>query len=209
MAYPLSSDEAEVLRVSVHQPGAEQRLAARLQALCQDCGGSRPAVLCIGTDRSTGDALGPLVGTLLEEHRVGAEVWGTLQYPVHATNLPRVVSQLHSLGLRPVIAVDACLGAQDQVGSIVVGRGCIRPGAGVNKVLPEVGDIHMTGTVNVAGHMEYMVLQNTRLWLVFKMALVMAAALALAFPREPLPPGSSPLAALLPGPVPASFQRPQ
>lgn len=208
VAYPLGSTDADVLRVSVHQPGVEHQVAARLAALCQGLAPGRPAVLCIGTDRSTGDALGPLVGTLLQEYRVGVEVWGTLQHPVHATNLPRVIEQLHACGLHPLIAVDACLGTQDQVGSIVVGKGRIRPGAGVNKVLPEVGDIHVTGTVNVAGHMEYMVLQNTRLWLVFKMALVMAAALALVFPRDPHR-ASSPLAALLPVPLRASSRQPQ
>lgn len=32
---------------------------------------SRPIVfVCIGTDRSTGDSLGPLVGTLLEERKL-------------------------------------------------------------------------------------------------------------------------------------------
>lgn len=206
MALPYERQDAEPLRVSVHQPGVEQIVAARLAALCQAVGTSRPAVLCIGTDRSTGDALGPLVGTLLEEHQVSVEVWGTLRQPVHAANLLSVVESMRKLDLCPVIAIDACLGAQEQVGSISVGKGCIRPGAGVNKVLPEVGDIHMTGTVNVAGHMEYVVLQNTRLWLVLRMAVVMASALSLVFPRAAAPRPSSPLASLLPAPVQASCQ---
>jgi len=205
LAFPLDLGEQGILRVSVHQPGVEHLLAARIAALCQASEATKPAVLCIGTDRSTGDALGPLVGTLLEEHHVGVEVWGTLPHPVHAANLPQVAEKLRELQLRPVIAVDACLGVQEQVGSIVVGKGCIRPGAGVNKVLPEVGDIHMTGTVNVAGHMEYLVLQNTRLWLVFKMALVMASALALVFPRGTPQRAASPLASLLPAPAAASY----
>jgi hypothetical protein len=37
--------------------------------------------LCIGTDRSTGDSLGPLVGTMLEEAGY-PHVIGTLQYPL-------------------------------------------------------------------------------------------------------------------------------
>ncbi|MDI6895382.1 MAG: spore protease YyaC [Bacillota bacterium] len=208
MAFPLDLQDKDAFRVSVHQPGAEHALAARLAALCQHISGTRPAILCIGTDRSTGDALGPLVGTLLQEYQVGVEVWGTLQHPVHAANLTRVAENLRELGLRPVVAVDACLGTTEQVGSIVLGRGCIRPGAGVNKVLPEVGDIHMTGTVNVAGHMEYVVLQNTRLWLVFKMALVIAGALTLIFPRAGHH-ATSPPAALLQGSAPVPCPQPR
>jgi len=57
---------------------------------------------------------------------------------------------------------------------ITVGRGSLRPGAGVNKSLPAVGDVYTTGVVNVAGFMEYFVLQNTRLGLVVKMAKIIA-----------------------------------
>ena len=51
--------------------------------------------LCIGTDRSTGDSLGPLIGHKLreQERRRGfvprAAVFGTLDRPVHAMNLER------------------------------------------------------------------------------------------------------------------------
>lgn len=208
MAFALDLREQDLLRVSVHQPGAEHALAAHLAGLLQRTPCTRPAILCIGTDRSTGDALGPLVGTLLQEYQVAVEVWGTLQHPVHAANLGGVAENLDKLGMRPVVAVDACLGTTEQVGTIVVGKGRIRPGAGVNKVLPEVGDIHVTGTVNVAGHMEYMVLQSTRLWLVFKMARVIADALALIFPRTDHR-ASSPLAALPPAPAPGSSPQPR
>ena len=44
--------------------------------------------LCIGTDRSTGDSLGPLVGHKLRRRSLrGAAVIGTLDKPVHAMNL--------------------------------------------------------------------------------------------------------------------------
>ncbi|MDU5948577.1 MAG: spore protease YyaC, partial [Paenibacillus macerans] len=59
-------------------------------------------------------------------------------------------------------------------GSIQVVQGPLRPGAGVNKELPPVGDIHLTGIVNVGGFMEYFVLQNTRLSLVMRLADIIA-----------------------------------
>lgn len=185
MSVPCPEPATEPLRVSVHLPGVEQLIAAHLARLLRTMPAGNPAVLCIGTDRSTGDALGPLVGSYLEGWRVGTQVWGTLDRPVHAANLPETMRELLAADVCPVIAVDACLGVPEQVGTIVVGKGYIRPGAGVNKDLPPVGDLHVTGTVNVAGYMEYMVLQNTRLSLVMKMARIAAAALALVLPTRP------------------------
>ncbi|MBS3951055.1 MAG: spore protease YyaC [Peptococcaceae bacterium] len=133
-------------------------------------------VVCIGTDRSTGDSLGPITGTLLKEKSIaGITVYGSLEHPVHATNLSDTVyllSERHR-GAH-VIAVDACLGKADSVGVVTVGLGSLRPGAGVNKELPAIGEVYITGVVNVGGFMEYFVLQNTRLFLVYKLAETIA-----------------------------------
>ena len=51
--------------------------------------------LCIGTDRSTGDSLGPLIGSRLEAEGIGnVVVIGTLEHPVHAVNLDRTIEEL-------------------------------------------------------------------------------------------------------------------
>lgn len=140
---------------------------------------SKLIVVCIGTDRSTGDSLGPLVGSLLTRHFIPhLQVYGTLDEPIHALNLEEKIHEIeqshpHDL----ILAVDACLGKLKNVGSIECGLGPVKPGAGVNKRLPEVGQIHVTGVVNVAGFMEYLVLQNTRLSLVMKMAEIIAASI--------------------------------
>jgi len=143
--------------------------------------GSRPLVVVgIGTDRSTGDSLGPLVGTKLLALNL-KEIWvyGHLDEPVHAGNLPEKLQMIKALHPNPlVIAVDACLGQSDSVGSLTLAPGPVKPGAGVNKTLPLVGEMHVTGTVNVGGFMEYFVLQNTRSSLVMKMADVIAQAVA-------------------------------
>ena len=121
---------------------------------------------CIGTDRSTGDALGPLVGSRLESF--GYPVVGTLDNPLHAMNLKERLSELPKDAY--IVAVDACLGKVSSVGQIQHKKGSMKPGAGVGKDLPPVGDYHYTGIVNVGGFMEYFVLQNTRLSLVMNMA---------------------------------------
>lgn len=129
-------------------------------------------ILCIGTDRSTGDCLGPLVGHKLKLIRYKKlTVYGTLDDPVHAKNLVEVVETIRQCHRTPfIIAVDACLGKPERIGYITIGDGPLRPGAGVNKTLPEVGHIHIVGVVNMSGFMEYLILQNTRLNLVMRMA---------------------------------------
>lgn len=152
----------------------------RLLPMVRTAAGPRdPLFVCIGTDRSTGDALGPLVGSLLLEGGLpGAWVVGTLSNPVHATNLGVVVPTLARRRPRPVtIAIDACLGSANNVGLLTLGDGALRPGAGVKKELPPIGDLYLTGNVNVGGFMEYFVLQNTRLSLVMDMARVIARGL--------------------------------
>lgn len=124
--------------------------------------------LCIGTDRSTGDAYGPLVGTELK--RFGVPVLGTIQDPVHALNLETVRIVLRSLYPdHAVIAIDACLGRLEDVGDVHVHPGPLRPGAGVKKDLGEIGDVSIKGIVNASGFLGYFVLQDTRLYAVLEM----------------------------------------
>jgi putative sporulation protein YyaC len=168
-------------KVDHTQEEAAKFLSERLLHTFHQQGRERQVVIvCIGTDRSTGDALGPLVGSKLsgrlQEHH--AVVYGTLDAPVHAVNLKDTIQEIETKYHNPyVIAVDACLGQLSSVGMVTVGEGPLKPGAGVNKVLPEVGHIHITGIVNVGGFMEYFVLQNTRLSVVMKMADCIADAL--------------------------------
>ncbi len=135
--------------------------------------------LCIGTDRSTGDSLGPLVGTKLKASAACLEVYGTLNKPIHATNLREnlaEIQRIHPDSL--IIAIDACLGKSENIGQITLSLGSLKPGAGVKKMLPPVGDVHFTGIVNVGGYMEYFVLQNTRLSLVWDLADLIAASIS-------------------------------
>lgn len=139
-------------------------------------------IVCIGTDRSTGDALGPLIGTKLKQYTLTSfNVYGTLEEPVHAVNLQDKMDEIYSKYDNPfIIGIDACLGRSNSVGMISINDGPVKPGAAVNKKLPPVGNIHITGIVNVGGFMEYMVLQNTRLHLVIKIAEKIAGSLLIA-----------------------------
>lgn len=129
-------------------------------------------VVCIGTDRSTGDSLGPLTGTFLQEKRPrNLTIYGTVHDPVHATNLESYLEFIRDEHKNPfIIAVDACLGRNTSIGHITAQNGPVRPGAALAKSLPSVGDIHLTGIVNISGFMEYTILQSTRLSIVIDMA---------------------------------------
>lgn len=135
-------------------------------------------ILCIGTDRSTGDSLGPLVGHKLTSHMPyfnKVHLFGTLDEPVHAKNLADTITNIEiNYPKSFILAVDASLGNSDKIGYINVKKGPLKPGLGVNKKLPSIGDISITGVVNIGGMMEYMVLQNTRLSLVMNMADVIS-----------------------------------
>lgn len=137
-------------------------------------------IVCIGTDRSTGDCLGPLTGYKLSnslKRYVNVHVIGTLDEPVHAKNLIDKIEGIKTKYNNPfIIAVDASLGDMDRIGHISVSLGPLKPGAGVNKDLPHIGDAHITGVVNLSGFMEYVVLQNTRLSVVMKMAEVISSS---------------------------------
>ncbi|HZG57286.1 spore protease YyaC [Paenibacillus sp.] len=172
---------AAPLKLPYTDPDAVGQLCDRLRHTFAAVPAYRPiVVVCVGTDRSTGDALGPLVGSSLHKHS-DLPVYGTLDEPVHAVNLVERLEQIHDAHRNPyIVAIDACLGQLSSVGCIQAGDGPVKPGAGVNKELPPVGDYHVTGIVNVGGFMEYFVLQNTRLSLVVNMADVIAESIRLA-----------------------------
>jgi putative sporulation protein YyaC len=126
--------------------------------------------VCVGTNRSIGDSLGPFVGTLLTEAGV-PNVYGTIDHPVHALNLAETLERIEKTHPGAcIVGIDACLGRAKSVGSMELRDGALEPGIGVGKVLPSVGDYNIIGVVNVGGFMQYEVLQNTRLSLVIQMA---------------------------------------
>ncbi|MFH5186971.1 spore protease YyaC [Paenibacillus sp. TAB 01] len=175
--------EIEALKVPHTDSNILEVLSDRLFSIIGQIPSQQPLIIvCVGTDRSTGDSLGPLVGSQLQKYNIdGLHLYGTLDNPVHAMNLKDTLTTIQNHYHNPfIIAIDACLGQLTSVGCIQIGNGPVKPGAGVNKDLPPVGDIHITGIVNVGGFMEYFVLQNTRLSLVMNMAEVISKSFQIA-----------------------------
>lgn len=110
--------------------------------------GKRPVILCIGSDRVTGDALGPIVGQLLIERNVDAFVYGTLERPVTALNLKENVKHIQAVHSgKKVLAIDSSVGRLADVGKIRITLGSLAPGSADGKKLPRVGDVSITATV--------------------------------------------------------------
>lgn len=113
--------------------------------------GKQPIVLCIGSDRVTGDCLGPIVGQMLVERKADAIVYGTLICPVTALNLKDTVVHIRDAhGDKKVLAIDSSVGRLADVGKIRVAFGSIAPGSADGKKLPKVGDVSITATVTDA-----------------------------------------------------------
>jgi len=156
------------------------RLAEFFRYLAKD--GITPdklAIVCIGTDRSTGDSLGPLVGTMLTEAGFGGVVIGTLEHPCDSSNLAERLTEIPPG--RIVLAVDACLGHPSSVGQFQVSNGPIVPGQSVGQGLPPVGDYGIAAIVGIDGPKPYMVLQTTSLHRVITMARAIASAACAVF----------------------------
>lgn len=128
-------------------------------------------LLCIGTDKITGDCLGPLVGTKLQEHGYPHPVHGTLQHPVHAVNLSSTLTALQQKYPNPyLIVIDAAVGPADKIGCVSLSRSPICPGKGIRRPLPPVGNLSLTGIISEASENCADDLPYTRLFLVNTLA---------------------------------------
>ncbi len=137
-----------------------------------------PVVLCIGSDLAIGDSLGPVTGTLLRKKEFRGFVYGTLKSPVTAKEIGYIENFLRKTHPRSkIIAVDAAVGEEADVGLIKVIGGPLRPGSGANKRLGKVGDVSILGIVARKSAFSYSLLNLTRLNMVYSMAEAVSSAL--------------------------------
>lgn len=136
--------------------------------------------LCIGSDRCTGDSLGPLVGDkiqFLSSNNI--YVYGNLESTVNATNLDDVLTTIRSNHVNPyIIAIDASLGNSADIGKIIINDEPLCPGKALNKNLPSIGNISIVGIVNISSCFQFTTLQNTRLYTVMKIANTIAKGIS-------------------------------
>lgn len=141
--FTLPETQPTSVQSSVNEPNMDFEFECAMLAL-----GKQPIVLCIGSDRVTGDCLGPIVGQMLVERNADAFVYGTLTRPVTALNLADAISHIQSVhDGKKVLAIDSSVGRLADVGRIRVAFGSIAPGSADGKKLPKVGDVSITATV--------------------------------------------------------------
>lgn len=166
-------DKKKIIYYNIHRPPAMRNFCKTFRKCYFSCKkqGITPVLLCIGSDRATGDCLGPLVGHKLHAANCPLAVYGTLRTPIHAGNLPETIHEIHeTFPNAHIIALDASLGIDKHVGFVTMGKGNLYPGIGVNKVLPQVGDTFITGIVNSLGGNSHLTLQTTHLSMVMELA---------------------------------------
>ncbi len=138
-----------------------------------------PVVLCIGSDLAVGDSLGPIAGTMLRRRAFGGYIYGTLKNPVTAKEAKYLGEFLRKTHPKSkIIAVDAAVGEEPDIGLLKVVPGALRPGAGANKRLPKVGDVSVLGIVAKKSPLSYQLFNLTRLGVVYSMAETVAASIA-------------------------------
>lgn len=140
-----------------------------------------PVILCIGSDLSVGDSLGPVTGTKLKEKLTGLScfVYGTLAKPITAHEVKYMnefLKQTHPDC--PVIAVDAAVGLSGDIGLIKIARRAIKPGSGANKKLSKVGDVSVMGIVAERSVFNYSLFSATRLNIIYKMAEIISEGIS-------------------------------
>ena len=99
-----------------------------------------PVVLCIGSDLAVGDSLGPIAGTMLRRRAFGGYIYGTLKNPVTAKEAKYLGEFLRKTHPKSkIIAVDAAVGEEPDIGLLKVVPGALRPGAAQTSGFPRWG----------------------------------------------------------------------
>lgn len=104
-------------------------------------------IVCIGTTKVPRDSVGPRVGTLLETMQLSGElspyynIIGTEDLPFDGTTMEHMMPFIDN-GMK-TLAIDAAVITDNKysVGDVVVCPEGIKPGAGIGKELPTIGDM--------------------------------------------------------------------
>lgn len=111
---------------------------------------ANPVIICVGSDLVVGDSLGPIVGTKLNEKLQGkAFIYGTLQSPITAKEITVIQAEIKKLHpYSKILVIDAAVGYEEEIGYVKINQTGIKPGLGVNKDLPLIGDVSIIGIVS-------------------------------------------------------------
>ena len=150
-------------------------------------------ILCTGTTRIIGDALGPITGTFLEENNV-ENVYGNLQKPADATNLSKVVEEIKASYSKPyIIVVDSAvslgtsylMGKPEFLKSITVEDKAITVRSWDTKNAMPVGDIGITAIVAYGWYYNFhKKMDNADLAIIYNMSKIIAKSIKSALCKK-------------------------
>lgn len=115
--------------------------------------------LCIGSEKISGDCIGPIVGTLLKEkYRLPFPVLGTEENSVNGTNIRAYKENIkkHFPDYK-IIAVDSAVGDEKDLWTIKIREGGVRAGGALDPKVEYVGEV---GILAVVGSKKGNVLEN-------------------------------------------------
>lgn len=141
-----------------------------------------PVIICVGSDKISGDSLGPITGSMLIKKLALPQIFvlGSLESTVTAKEvnyLNTFVKQTYKKRL--IICVDSAVGAYSDVGAIKISDSSLMPGSGVNKKTEKIGDVSIQGVVAEKGLLSRTALAEVRMSMVYKMSDIISQALAI------------------------------
>ena len=144
-----------------------------------DHNGNGPVFICIGSDRHLLDSFGPLTGTMLQTCAPGLSVYGTLDHPLHAGNLLSGLKQARQQHAgKMIVAIDASVGREEEIGWLQIRQGGLVPGKAMAKNLPTVGQMAITGVVDVRRGQRWLgTPKHPGLALVYNMAALLSSTI--------------------------------
>ena len=173
----LNANLRELLNEKTSRAGTRSKAEKARFAAAYNKQPPSPIVVCIGSDLAIGDSLGPLVGSMLryKTQGLGAYIYGTLGSPVTAKEIKYArtfLKQTHPYS--QVIAIDAAVGEEGDIGMIKLTDKPLSPGAGAGKKLGTLGDISIMAIVAEKSLVSTSLFNGTRLNLVYSMAEIIA-----------------------------------
>ena len=135
-------------------------------------------LIFVGTDANIGDSLAPLAASIISVKNGNIFTYGNLNCTITANEVPfmcEFVKNAHPTSF--CLVIDAAVGKKEDVGVIKVQNRGIKPGLGVNKDLPMMGNGSIIGIISEKSEKNGGNLAITRLSYVYKMAKVIAEGL--------------------------------
>lgn len=110
--------------------------------------------LCVGSDKIIGDAIGPIVGTKLENEFMkrglakNINIYGKMGNTLNFKNATEVIENIKKCYKRPfIITIDAALSRESHIGRIVISEGIIELGNSLGRSIKLKSNINIKGVV--------------------------------------------------------------